>query len=254
MLTAFGFPQQVHALAVDRELVLLVDVSNSGLKKAEFDSLLAGYSTALSSSQVLASIQAGTHGRIAVSLMLYADPTFQQVGIPWMSISSALDAAQFATLASSLVKPNGAGKAGAGAAITAAKTSFGTETGGASNGFESNLQIIDIAAAIEPSAGNVAADAFARGGALVSGVDLINVLALGNKAADIAAYYSTNVIGANLPGVTPTVATSATFNTTLTTAITNQLGGSITAIPEPSSAIAIILAAGFGLCRRQRGR
>jgi hypothetical protein len=247
-----ALPQSTRAVAVDRELVLLVDVSNSGVSKSQFDSLLAGYSSAMSSSQVLASIQAGTHGRIAVSLMLYGGAGFQQVGIPWMSVANAADAAQFTSLATSLNKPNGTGKAGVGQAITAARNSFGTETGGVSNGFESTLQIIDIAAAVEPSPGNAAADLAARNGALLSGVDLINVLALGNKAADIAAYYSAHVIGTTLPGVVPSSTTSPVFSGSLNTVLSSQLGSSITAVPEPHAATGFMLAACLGLFCRQR--
>jgi hypothetical protein len=35
VFAALNLPPQAHALAVDKELVLLVDVSNSGLKKSE---------------------------------------------------------------------------------------------------------------------------------------------------------------------------------------------------------------------------
>jgi hypothetical protein len=252
MVVVLSLPQQVHALAVDKEFVLLVDVSNSGLKKTEFDSLMTSYSSALSSTQVLNSIQAGTHGRIAVSLMLYAGPSFQQVGIPWMSISGAADAAQFTALATALNKPNGAGKAGAGAAITTARTSFGTETGGVPNGFESTLQIIDVAAAIIPAAADASVDVSARNGALVSGVDLINILAVGSNATAIANYYSANVIGSSIPGVAAAATTSPSFNASLTTTITSQLGGSITAVPEPSAVFGVCFAACVALLLRRR--
>lgn len=252
MVFSMSVPQQAHALAVDKELVMLVDVSNSGLNKGEFASLLSSYSSALSSAQVLNSIQAGNHGRIAVSLMFYAGPTFQEVGIPWMSISGAADAAQFTALAAALDKPNGAGKAGAGPAIAAAQASFGTETGGTSNGFESTLQIIDVMAAIVPTSANVNADVAGRNGALASGVDLINTIAVGSNANAIAGYYSANVIGSTVSGLPAAATIHTSLNTGLNTTVMNRLGSSITAVPEPSSTLGVCFALCLGLLRRRR--
>lgn len=250
-----GLHGQAHALAVDSELVLLVDVSQSGLNKNEFDSVLSGYATALSSSQVLNSIQSGTYGRIAVSLMLYGNSSYQQVGIPWMSIGSAADAAQFASLAGNVNKPASVGFPATGAAITAATVSFGTETGGPSNGFESSLQIIDVAAAVEPNAGNSAADIAARNGAMASGVDLINTIALGNKATAIAEYYAANVIGSTVSGVTATTTTSVidgAMANTLASGISGNIATVNSAIPEPGAAVGLALGACLALFRRRR--
>lgn len=254
-IAGIGLHGQAHALAVDSELVLLVDVSQSGLNKNDFDSLLGSYASALSSSQVLASIQSGTYGRIAVSLMFYGNSSNQQVGIPWMSIGSAADAAQFATLAGNVSKPTAAGFPATGAAIAAAAASFGTETGSASNGFESSLQIIDVAAAVVPDASNSAADTAARNGAMASGVDLINTIALGNKAAAIADYYTANVIGSTVSSVAATTATSA-IDGTLAAALTNGLSSNVVAsvsvVPEPGSAVGIVMGACLALFRRRR--
>lgn len=252
---ASGLVGQAHALAVDSELVLLVDVSQSGLNKNEFETVLSGYASALSSSQVLSSIQSGTYGRIAVSLMLYGNSSYQQVGIPWMSIGSAADAAQFATLAGNVNKPNAVGFPATGTALTTAAASFGTETGGISNGFESSLQIIDVAAAVEPNANNRAADIAARNGAMASGVDLINSIALGNKAAAIAAYYTSNIVGSTVSGVAPTSTTSAingALAATLTTGLSENVAASVSAVPEPSSAVVIVMGACLALSRRRR--
>ncbi len=255
LVAGIGLQERAHALAVDSELVLLVDVSQSGLNKNEFDTVLSGYASALSSPQVLNSIQSGTYGRIAVSLMLYGNSAYQQVGIPWMSISGATEAAQFAALARNVAKPNSVGFPATGAAITAAAASFGTETGRPSNGFESSLQIIDVAAAVEPSAGNRTADIAARNGAMTSGVDLINSIALGNKAAAISAYYLANVVGSIVPGMAATSTTSA-INGGLAAifgaGLSGNVNASVSAVPEPSSAMVVLLGACIVLSHRRR--
>jgi Protein of unknown function (DUF1194) len=254
-IAGFGLHGQAVAEAVDSELVLLVDVSQSGLNKNEFSALMGSYASSFTSSQVLNSIQSGTYGRIAVSLMLYGDSSVQQVGIPWMSIGSAAEAAQFATLANNLVKPNSSGFPSVGSAITAATGSFGTETGGSSNGFESSLQIIDVAAAVVPNTAGGAADLAARNGAMDSGVDLINTIALGNKAAAIETYYSNNVIGSGLPGVVATATSSpldGTLAITIGNSVTASVGNSLTAVPEPSSFVGALFGTGFLLFRRRR--
>ncbi|MGL4400346.1 MAG: DUF1194 domain-containing protein [Luteolibacter sp.] len=255
LVAGIGLQGRVHAVAVDSELVLLVDVSQSGLNKKDFETVLSGYASALSSPQVLNSIQSGTYGRIAVSLMFYGNSSYQQVGIPWMSISGAADAAQFATLAGNVTKPNAVGFPATGAAITAAAASFGTETGRSSNGFESALQIIDVAAAVEPNAGNRTADTAARNGAMASGVDLINSIALGNKATAISAYYAANIVGSTVTGIAPT-ATNSAINSGLvaifSTALSGNVNASLSAVPEPSSTLVFLLGATLLLSRRRR--
>jgi hypothetical protein len=254
-IAGIGLHGQAYALAVDSELVLLVDVSQSGLNKNDFATVLDSYASALSSSQVLASIQSGTHGRIAVSLMMYGNSSYQQIGIPWMSIANAADAAQFATLAGTVNKPNAVGFPATGAALAAATASFGTETGGTSNGFESSLQIIDVAAAVEPNAGNRTADLAARNQAMASGVDLINSIALGNKAAAIASYYTSNVVGSTVAGVAATSNTSAingALATTLSAGLSGNINAGISAVPEPGPVIVVVMGACLALVRRRR--
>ncbi len=249
-IATLGLQGQASAVMVDSELVLLVDVTKSGLNKNDFDSLLNSYAAAFTSSQVLNSIQSGTYGRIAVSMMFYGSN--QTVGIPWMSIGNATDAAQFASAVSLVNRANSTGAApDIAPAITAAALSFGTETGGSSNGFESSVQIIDIAAATTPGTNGQAAS----NAALASGVDLINAIALGNKAPAIASYFTANVVGSTLPGVTATAGTSD-INNALTAALTSEINNAVfvgaTAVPEPDVALGLITGLGFTLLLRRR--
>lgn len=257
LVATIGLHGQAHAVSVDSELVLLVDISKSGLNQNKFSTLMDAYASSFTSAEVINSIQSGSYGRIAVSLMYYGNATTQQVGIPWMSISNATEAANFANLVKSLVKPVTTGNTAPAPALAAATASFGTETGGLSNGFESSLQIIDVAAASVPNRRNSVGVAAAGEAALASGVDLINTIALGNanRSAAVASFYTTNVIGSSLPGVTATATASPvnrTLATTLTTSMDASVGVDITVVPEPNAAFGVLFGISVLILRRRR--
>src|SRR5687767_965504 len=90
-----GLYSQADAAAVDSELVLLVDITQQGLNKHEFEDVMNGYAAAMTSSQVLDSIGSGATGKIAVSLVFYGNSLTHVVGIPWMMVSNAAEAQQF---------------------------------------------------------------------------------------------------------------------------------------------------------------
>jgi hypothetical protein len=254
-----GSQATAEAESVDSELVILVEVTNRALNDAEFGQVMDSYATAFTSSQVLDSIQSGSYGRIAVSLMFYGNATTQSVGIPWMMIGSAAEAEQFATLARGVVRPTGTGGTpSVPAALAAASLAFGSETGGAGNGFESTTQIVEIAAGSVPT-GNSTEVTAARDSALASGVDLINAIGLGNRDGAIATYYATNVIGGEAGGVVAT-SNAAPIDAGLTAALTGQLSGgvgagaaaSISPIPEPSTAFALLSGLALLAIRRRQ--
>ena len=254
-IASFGLFGQASAEAVDSELVLLVDVTQSGLNKNDFGSLMQSYASTFTSTEVLNSIQSGTYGRIAVSLMFYGNSSVQQVGIPWMSIGNATDASKFAALATSVSRPFSNGGSDIASALTAATLAIGKETGGLANGFESSVQIIDIAAASTPKSGAQAT----RDAVLAAGVDVINAIALGNKATSIASYFSAQVIGSTLSGVAATSSTSG-VNAALTAALTQEISntvnmgafGGATVVPEPNTAFALMTGLGLMLILRRR--
>jgi hypothetical protein len=257
LVAGIGWSGQAHALAVDSELVLLVDVNRAGLSQRQFNTLMDAYAASFTSAEVLNSIQSGTIGRIAVSLMFYGNANVRQVGIPWMSIANSTDAAAFATLANNLTRPVSTGSSAPAPALAAATLSFGTETGGTSNGFESTLQIIDVAAASVPNNRNSAGVAAAGDAALASGVDLINTVALGGpvRSAAIANFYTTNVVGSTLPGVEPTVSTSrfnANLEVVMATSMSENVGAALTVVPEPDAALGVLGGIGLLLIRRRR--
>lgn len=257
-IAVLGLQSKAEAELVDSELVLLVDITPRGLNASEFDQVMESYATAFTSSQVLDSIQSGAYGRIAVSLMFYGNASTQVVGIPWMSIGNSVEAETFAALARAVNRPFSIGSPSVSTALTFATASFGSETGGASNGFESSAQIIEIAAASVPLGGTAAVEA-ARDGALASGVEMINTIALGNRAAAIENYYAANVIGGEAGGVLAS-SNSAAVNGALDGLLANQVSGgvaagaseSLAAVPEPSSSLALLSSLVLLLIRRRQ--
>lgn len=252
-------PSVAQAEAVDSEIVLLVDITRPGLSNTQFNQLMNGYASAFSSTAVIDSIQSGSYGRIAVSMMFYGNSSTQLVGIPWMMIGNMTQAQQFAALARNLTMPFSVSTANVGAAITAATLSFGTETGGTSNGFESTVQMIEVATAKSQPNNTASATSASSSGALASGVDVINALALGNQANAINNFYTANVIGSTINGVTPT-STMSPLNGTLASTVTSMLTetvqngatASINAVPEPGAFVGLIPATLILLKRRRR--
>lgn len=79
---------------VDVELVLAVDVSLS-MSPMELAIQRDGYAAAFVHEQVIAAIQDGVHGRIAVTYMEWAGDTTQRVVVPWTRVSNLAEAEAF---------------------------------------------------------------------------------------------------------------------------------------------------------------
>ena len=258
LLTAGG-AGTTRAENVDTELLLLVDITRPGLSDSEFSDLMDGYANAFTTTEILDLIQSGATGRIAVSMMLYGNSSTQVVGIPWMMIGSQADANVFASLARNLSRPFSVSTSDVAAALSVATASFGTETGGASNGFESTMQIVEIATAKKQPNNTAAGAASSSSASIASGVDLINAIALGNQANAIDSFYTDNVIGSGTEGVTAsstpvsntgafTAAVAGMVSSTVTTGATQSLN----AVPEPTALVGL-LPASLLLWRRRRG-
>lgn len=84
-------------LVVDLELVFAVDVSAS-IDEMEALQQRRGHVQALADPDVISSIQAGGHGRIAVMYLEWADADFQRVVAPWTVIETEADALAFAAI------------------------------------------------------------------------------------------------------------------------------------------------------------
>ncbi|MEP4078102.1 DUF1194 domain-containing protein [Haloferula sp.] len=238
------------AESVDSELLLLVDVSNGGLKRGEFDRLIDGYADALTSSSVLDSIASGATGKIAVSLSFYGVRNAgAAAGVDWMSIGSLAEAQIFASQLRSLSQPL-AGSYSYQDALTQGLIGMGDETGGPDNGFQSAVQIVEVAGSTRPG-GNPRETAAASANALTQGVDMIGATVVGNRADQLEGFYASNIIGGSVGAVTASVSNSA-VDGGLSSILTSQLsesvgGGAIAAVPEPSSAILLMSSMGFFL-------
>ncbi|MEE2525816.1 DUF1194 domain-containing protein [Hyphobacterium sp. HN65] len=84
-------------LIVDLELVFAVDVSAS-IDEMEALQQRQGHVEALADPDIISSIRAGAHGRIAVMYLEWADAGFQRVVAPWTVIETEEDALAFAAI------------------------------------------------------------------------------------------------------------------------------------------------------------
>lgn len=259
-IAAVGLLSHVGAVNVDSEMILLVDATQAGLSTNQFNNLMDGYATAFTSSQMLDSIATGAYGRIAVSLMFFGNSSSQQVGIPWTSISNSSDALAFATQLQNVIRPTYTGASSVASALTTAAFTFGTETGAAANGFESEVQIIEVLASRVPNSNTAAATTAASNIVRAAGVDMINSIAVGGQAATIEAFYSANVVGSTIAGSPATSGTSSTNAAVLAGNLTTMINGTVqtgaatsvtTAVPEPGS-ISILAAGSLLLLKRRR--
>ncbi|QBF31396.1 DUF1194 domain-containing protein [Thalassococcus sp. S3] len=89
-------PLRVVAEEVDVELFLAVDVSRS-MSPDELEIQRRGYAEALQSSEVMAAIQNGLIGNIAITYVEWAGAYSQQVIVPWTKVATPEDAARVAS-------------------------------------------------------------------------------------------------------------------------------------------------------------
>ncbi|HET7716289.1 MAG TPA: DUF1194 domain-containing protein [Bauldia sp.] len=106
---------------VDLELVLAIDVSGS-MSAVEQAKQREGYASAFQHPDVLAAIESGPLGRIAVAYVAWAGPDEQEQILPWSIIANDEDAAHFsaAIAASELGFPRQVGPWRTGTSISAA--------------------------------------------------------------------------------------------------------------------------------------
>lgn len=193
------------AVTVDQEIVFMNDVSGS-VDATDFNFMLTGFAEAFRDASVIAKIQSGSVGQIAVTLGFFASTPVQAT--PWTIISDAVSGNAFADAVEALIRPDPGivgFEDGTSAAYDAAVSwLFG-------NDIDSLRQSIDIVTEGAQSIdGCGSSDAVcttlqaARDNALIAGVDQINALVLddrdffGNDPADVidaVLYAQTNMIG-----------------------------------------------------------
>lgn len=95
VLIAFFLAAPLRAEEVDVELFLAVDVSRS-MSPAELEIQRRGYAEALRSDEVIAAIEGGLIGQIALTYVEWAGATAQREVVPWTLIRNRAEAEAFA--------------------------------------------------------------------------------------------------------------------------------------------------------------
>ncbi len=121
---------------VDLELVLAVDASGS-VDETEFRLQLSGIAAAFRDPAVLAAIEKGFHGRIAVALQIWAESAHPKDASPWRIVADGPSAARFADLVETYPR-RVAGGTGIGAAILHGVKMIER------NGIEATRRVMDI--------------------------------------------------------------------------------------------------------------
>ena len=235
-LASIAFAPAAHAVPVDLELQLLVDVSGS-VNSNEFALQAQGYADAFRTAEVQNAISNGQIGSIAVQLVFWSGASQQSVAIDWVQLSTASDANSFADAILAAGRPFSGGTA-IGNAIDFGVAQF-------ANDFEGTRNVIDVSG---DGTANRARTAASRDAALAGGIDTINGIAIGSES--VRQFYEDNVIG----GIGAFVLLASTFED-FDAAIRQKLLVEITAgneVPLPGAVLFLVTgAAGIASLRRR---
>lgn len=175
------------AEVVDLELVLAIDASDS-VDQREYRLQLQGMANGFRDAAVIQALKSGPTGRIAVAVVLWADPTKPARTSDWYILASARDAEAFAKVVEGLPRTVGGGT-GIGAAIAQAVRLIET------NDITSLRRVIDVSGdGLETTARDegILVVSRARSIARRSGVT-VNGLAILSDLPGLAAWYAANV-------------------------------------------------------------
>lgn len=181
---------QAEDVPVDLELILAVDVSQS-VDPREGQLQRLGYITAITDPRVVAAIEGGAHGRIAVTFMEWAGPGLWRDTADWRVIANAEDAGAFARQLRSVGIARGIGTSIT-SAIGQALRKF------EDNGFAGDRRVIDISGDGPNSSGGLvtrARDAAVAAGVTINGLPINNDDGSPFTLPDLDLYYRDCVIG-----------------------------------------------------------
>jgi hypothetical protein len=180
------------ALAVDAELVIAVDVSNS-MDPEEQALQREGYITGLTSREFLNALKSGARGRIAVTYFEWAGPQDQKVIMPWRLIDGP-EAADAVAKEIAAAPYRRAPRTSIYGALKFAKPLFD------SSGFHGTRRIIDVSGDGTNNVGppvTLARDEVVAAGITVNGLPIMlkRPWGTGTDIANLDAYYEDCVIG-----------------------------------------------------------
>lgn len=179
-------------IEVDLELVLLVDVSRS-MTPHELEIQRRGYAEALTSDAVLAAVQSGLLGRVAVTYVEWAGVFAQRTIVDWTLLETRADAEDFAATLS-FAPSRSMRRTSISGALDAGTRLFDD------NGFSGLRQVIDISGDGPNNEGRPvtqARDAALARGITINGLPLMTREGMGGRwqLDDLDLYYSNCVIG-----------------------------------------------------------
>lgn len=190
-------------MEVDVELFLAVDVSRS-MSPAELEIQRRGYAEALTSPQVLAAIDGGLLGRVAITYVEWAGEHAQRVIVPWTLVRSREDAQAIAHKITARFDAGLRRTSISGALLYAAGDFEG-------NGFTGLRRVIDVSGDGPNNQGRPverARDAALAAGFIINGLPLMTQDALSEiwGIPDLDIYYRQCVIGGPGAFVIPVLA------------------------------------------------
>ncbi|MGI3168128.1 DUF1194 domain-containing protein [Pseudooceanicola sp. C21-150M6] len=185
-------PWDPTAVEVDVELLLLVDVSRS-MTPNELEIQRRGYAEALLSGEVIAAIQGGMLGNVAIAYVEWAGHTSQRVVHDWAIIRSREDAAAFSQALTDHYS-TGMRRTSISAALTSGAEFF------AGNGFSGLRRVIDISGDGPNNDGSpvlAARDRVLAQGIVINGLPLMTDEGFGGQwtLPDLDQYYINCVTG-----------------------------------------------------------
>lgn len=185
-------PAVAQEVEVDVELFLAVDVSRS-MSPAELEIQRRGYAEALISDQVLAAINGGLLGRVAITYVEWAGEHAQRVVVPWVLLQSDADAQAIADRITAQFD-KGLRRTSISGALMYAANDFDE------NGFNGLRRVIDVSGDGPNNQGRPVArarDATLARGFVINGLPLMTMDALSEiwGIPDLDDYYRNCVIG-----------------------------------------------------------
>jgi hypothetical protein len=178
----------VAQVDVDLELVLAVDASGS-VDQREYALQTGGIAAGFRDETVLAALQSGAQGQIAVALVTWADSATPKDVSPWHLIADAASAERFARMAESFPR-RVLGGTGIGEAVEFSARQFDR------NGLTGSRRVIDLSGDGSETTPRdfVVTPKLARVFALNRGIT-INALAILTDEPDLEAYYRAQIVG-----------------------------------------------------------